>query len=49
MLQTLGLSHPQYDPLRRVASAVFAGLVVVGNCSMPIAVLAGLLRPVVAP
>src|SRR5512145_2333868 len=46
MLQTLGLSHPQYDPFRRILSATLAGLVVVGNCAMPIAVLAGFIRPV---
>jgi succinate dehydrogenase / fumarate reductase cytochrome b subunit len=46
MLQTLGLSHPQYDPLRRIVSATVAGLVVVANCAMPIAVLAGFLLPV---
>lgn len=41
LLQTLGLSHPRYESLRRGAAGAFAALVVVGNVSIPIAALAG--------
>jgi succinate dehydrogenase / fumarate reductase cytochrome b subunit len=44
MLQTLGLSHPRYNPLRHAFAAAVAIAVVVGNISMPVAVLAGLIR-----
>jgi succinate dehydrogenase / fumarate reductase cytochrome b subunit len=41
MLRTLGLSHPRYARWARLAAAGFAIVVVVGNISFPIAVLAG--------
>ncbi|MBL8860524.1 MAG: succinate dehydrogenase cytochrome b subunit [Planctomycetes bacterium] len=41
LLQTLGLSHPRYERLRRCAAALLAALVVLGNLSIPIAALAG--------
>jgi len=41
LLQTLGLSHPRYETLRRGAAGALAALVVVGNVSSPIAALAG--------
>ena len=44
MTQTLGLSHPRYDRLRRAGAALFTGLVVAGNISIPVAVLAGWVR-----
>jgi succinate dehydrogenase cytochrome b subunit len=44
MLQTLGLSHPRWNGLRAAFSNVFALVVVVGNISMPVAVLAGLIK-----
>jgi succinate dehydrogenase / fumarate reductase cytochrome b subunit len=44
MFQSLGLSHPRYTPLVQKASAVLAIVVAVGNCSIPIAVLTGLLK-----
>ena len=44
MLQTLGLSHPRYNRLRNVVSIALAALVVVGNLSFPVAVLAGVVR-----
>ena len=44
MLQTLGLSHPRYNRLRNVVCVGLAALVVVGNLSFPIAVLAGWVR-----
>jgi succinate dehydrogenase / fumarate reductase cytochrome b subunit len=44
LLQTLGISHPRYDgPLRGVAKSI-AVIIVVGNCSIPLAVLAGLVK-----
>jgi succinate dehydrogenase / fumarate reductase, cytochrome b subunit len=44
MLQTVGLSHPRYDLLRKRAAAAFAAIVVVGNLSFPIAVLTGVVK-----
>lgn len=38
--QTLGANHPKYNPLFRMAGPIVAGIFVIGNCSMPIAVLA---------
>jgi succinate dehydrogenase / fumarate reductase cytochrome b subunit len=43
MFQSLGISHPRYSALVKKAAAVLAVLVAVGNCSIPIAVLTGLL------
>ena len=37
-------SHPRYTPWLKHASAVFAFVIGVGFCSVPIAVLAGLVR-----
>jgi succinate dehydrogenase / fumarate reductase cytochrome b subunit len=44
MLQTLGLSHPRWNPLRMALAVGLAMLVVVGNLSFPVAVLSGYLR-----
>jgi succinate dehydrogenase / fumarate reductase cytochrome b subunit len=44
MCQTLGLEHPRYKRWARGAALGFALLIVVGNCSFPIAVLAGWVR-----
>jgi succinate dehydrogenase / fumarate reductase cytochrome b subunit len=44
MLQTLGLSHPRWNGLRSVFATVVALVVVVGNISMPVAVLAGVVK-----
>jgi succinate dehydrogenase / fumarate reductase cytochrome b subunit len=43
-MQTLGLNHPRYNPLRNRLAIGIAMLVVVGNLSFPIAVLAGAVR-----
>ena len=43
MFQSVGISHPRYTPMLKKAAAVLSILVAVGNCSIPIAVLAGLL------
>ena len=44
MLQSLGLSHPRWNGLRRVCATVFTLVVVAGNVSFPLAVLLGLVR-----
>jgi len=44
MLRTLGLSHPRYVKLVRLASAGLSVLVVIGYVSIPVAVLMGVLR-----
>jgi succinate dehydrogenase / fumarate reductase cytochrome b subunit len=43
MFQSLGFSHPRYTPLLKKGAAVVAILIGIGNCSIPIAVMAGLL------
>ncbi|HEY9141563.1 MAG TPA: succinate dehydrogenase cytochrome b subunit [Bryobacteraceae bacterium] len=43
MFQSLGISHPRYTPVIKKAAAVLAVALAVGNCSIPIAVLTGLL------
>lgn len=42
LLQTLGASHPRFDPWRKRASVAFALAVTLGNVSFPVSVLAGL-------
>jgi succinate dehydrogenase / fumarate reductase cytochrome b subunit len=44
MFQSLGLSHPRYTPILKKGAAVFAILIAIGNCSIPIAILAGLVK-----
>jgi succinate dehydrogenase / fumarate reductase cytochrome b subunit len=44
MLQTVGLSHPRYNRLRRAFAYLITAVVVVGNLSFPVAVLTGLLH-----
>jgi succinate dehydrogenase / fumarate reductase cytochrome b subunit len=44
ILQTVGASHPRLDAVRQGAAAVVAALIVLGNVSMPVAVMAGWLR-----
>jgi succinate dehydrogenase / fumarate reductase cytochrome b subunit len=39
--QTLGVSHPNYIRIARAAAWVLAALIVIGNVSFPVAVLAG--------
>ncbi len=45
MLQSVGLNHPKWNPWRFGLSALVAGAVALGNISMPLAVLAGLIQP----
>jgi succinate dehydrogenase / fumarate reductase cytochrome b subunit len=44
MFQTLGVSHPRYIRAARVLAWIVAIVVVVGNVSFPLAVLAGLVK-----
>jgi succinate dehydrogenase cytochrome b subunit len=44
MMQTVGLSHPRYDHLRHAFATLVAVVVVAGNVSFPLAVLAGLIH-----
>lgn len=44
MFQTLGVSHPRYERYAKVFAAAFSAIVVLGNISFPIAVLAGWVR-----
>jgi succinate dehydrogenase / fumarate reductase, cytochrome b subunit len=44
LFQTLGLSHPRYNRWREVLPRALAFLVVAGNVSMPLSVLAGIIR-----
>ena len=43
-LQTLGASHPRLDGVRRPLAAAVTALIVLGNISMPVAVMAGWIR-----
>src|SRR5262249_31376967 len=40
--QSLGLTHPAYNPLLRAFGPVLATAILVGNCSIPLSVMAGL-------
>jgi succinate dehydrogenase / fumarate reductase cytochrome b subunit len=44
MLQTLGLSHARWNAWRRGIALAVAGVVVIGNISIPLAVLAGVVH-----
>jgi succinate dehydrogenase / fumarate reductase, cytochrome b subunit len=44
MFQSMGISHPRYTPMIKRGAAIVAILIAIGNCSIPIAVLAGLVR-----
>ena len=46
MFQSLGFSHPVYTPILRTAAKVAAILIAAGNISIPVAVLAGFIKPV---
>jgi len=43
MFQSLGISHPRYTRTLKKFAAILAILIAIGNCSIPIAVMAGLL------
>ena len=44
MFQSLGFSHPRYTPVLKRAAAVVAILIAAGNISIPVSVLAGLVK-----
>lgn len=44
IFQSLGLFHPRYTPAIKRAAAVVAILIAIGNISIPVAVLTGLLQ-----
>ena len=44
MLQTLGASHPLWDGVRNLAATVFTVIIVFGFISVPLAVMAGVLK-----
>ena len=44
MFQTLGVAHPRYERYAKAFAAVFAAVIVLGNISFPISVLAGWVR-----
>ena len=44
MFQTLGVSHPRYMRAAHVGAWIFAAIIVVGNISFPLAVLAGIVK-----
>jgi len=46
MFQSLGFSHPVYTPVLRTLAKVVAILLAIGYISIPVAVLAGLIKPV---
>ena len=46
MFQTLGIAHPVYTPILRVLAKIVAILIAAGNISIPVAILAGIIKPV---
>jgi succinate dehydrogenase cytochrome b subunit len=44
--QSLGLNHPRYGPVIQWVGPVIASVVLVGNCSIPLAVLLRVIQPV---
>jgi succinate dehydrogenase / fumarate reductase cytochrome b subunit len=44
MLQTIGVSHPRWNRARNLAASVFTLIIVLGFISVPLAVLAGVLK-----
>jgi succinate dehydrogenase / fumarate reductase cytochrome b subunit len=42
--QTLGANHPKYNSWRRIFAGVVTGLIVIGNVSIPVAVLTGIVE-----
>jgi succinate dehydrogenase / fumarate reductase cytochrome b subunit len=44
MFQTLGVSHPRYMRWAHTGAWIFAAVIVIGNISFPLAVLAGIVK-----
>lgn len=43
--QSIGFDHPRYNNLRRLAAAGITAFIVVGNISIPISILTGVVKP----
>ena len=43
MFQSLGVSHPRYTPMLKKCAAAFAWFVAIGNISIPVVVMLGVL------
>jgi len=46
MLQTVGVAHPKWNRWRRALAVLFGLALGIGNVSLPVAVLAGVVKPV---
>ena len=46
MFQSLGFSHPVYTPWLKLFAKIVAILIAAGNISIPVAILAGFIKPV---
>jgi succinate dehydrogenase / fumarate reductase cytochrome b subunit len=44
LMQTLGLNHPRYNDRARMTAKLIATIIVVGNISIPVAVLTGIVK-----
>jgi succinate dehydrogenase / fumarate reductase cytochrome b subunit len=44
MLQSLGVSHPRYTPLLKKFAAVMASIIFIGNVSIPVSVMLGIVK-----
>lgn len=44
MFQSLGINSPRWNPARRWFAEIFAAVIVIGNVSFPVMVLAGVVR-----
>ncbi|MBM3766047.1 MAG: succinate dehydrogenase cytochrome b subunit [Acidobacteria bacterium] len=44
VFQSLGVAHPRYTPVLKLAAKAFAAVVAVGNISIPLAVMAGVVK-----
>jgi succinate dehydrogenase / fumarate reductase cytochrome b subunit len=44
MFQSVGVSHPRYTPLLKKFAAIMAILIFIGNVSIPVSVMLGLVK-----
>ncbi|HNY39786.1 MAG TPA: succinate dehydrogenase cytochrome b subunit, partial [Bryobacteraceae bacterium] len=44
MFQSLGVAHPRYTPILKTVAKTYGYIIGIGNVSMPLAVLAGLVK-----
>ena len=49
LFQTLGINHESYSVMIRVGSLGLVAIIVIGNCSIPVLVMAGVIAPVGGP